>query len=230
MNCLHVALGCDGAQVASLPNSSQRLHFLTLFRQIRDDVRTIFGVRHCKEHLRSWHQGLRVSQPAIEVRLIPHDVRALQRRRVGVAGHGPGSSPNHTAMPGSDIVFINGMTAHAGLVDGLAVYGVPWRRVGSGEGVDRGARHDNHRHGDPGHAYVREAIDRTHVRCSFFGWLQAICQASVVSVNASDRGCACTNTLVTPSIRASWSPGTFSGPGPGPWPGAGCGYAVERAV
>src|SRR6516164_4382482 len=131
-------------------------------------------------------------------------------------------------MPGSDIVFINGMTTHAGLVDGLAMYGVPRQRVRSGDRVDRGARHDNHRHGDPGHAYVREEVDRTHVRCSL--WLQEICQASAVSVNASDRGCARTTTLVTPSIRASWSPGTFSGPGPGPSPGAGCGYAVERAV
>lgn len=42
-----------------------------LLREIRDNVCTILGVRHGKEHLHAGDQRLRVGQPAIEVRGIP---------------------------------------------------------------------------------------------------------------------------------------------------------------
>ena len=119
-----------------------------LFRQIGDDVGPILSAGHCEEHLCSRYQRLRIGQPTIESFAIPDNMGVLHSRRVRIAGHGPGHTPDDAAMPRPHIILIEGVTSHARLVNRLTVSRIAGCVVGRGDGINRSRREDNHGSGN----------------------------------------------------------------------------------
>src|ERR1700681_2634261 len=93
------------SRTAVKPGSSVQL------LEISDDVCARLRVVDPEEHLGAGNQRTGVGQPAVERCLVPGQAGILQSCGVGIILNASCTSPDDTAMPGSQIIVIDGVTS-----------------------------------------------------------------------------------------------------------------------